>query len=173
MTDVKLEEAADLADLLADKCECLNCRKAAALLRKIPELQARLSKLDIDVASQINRERDMALRIASLTADLENTTAKFMGEMRQRNELLRQLSERTAQWQPIETAPESLTILLFAVTDRDAAGAPLNWKTATGYRVPGTVHKYENETEWQWDGRRVKTWDIVPTHWMPLPGAPL
>ena len=76
-------------------------------------------------------------------------------------------------WQPIETAPKMRTILLFAVTDVAANGTVLNWKTATGSWNTG----YEDSmargyTPWEWDGHQLKTYDVQPTHWMPLPDPP-
>jgi hypothetical protein len=77
------------------------------------------------------------------------------------------------QWQPIETAPKSKTILLFAVTDIDPVdgGRIRNWMMATGWWHPG----YENDakvTPWCWDGHQVPKYGVQPTHWMELPEAP-
>jgi hypothetical protein len=74
--------------------------------------------------------------------------------------------EVVMDWQPIETAPKGRVILLFAVTARDTAGNVKNWKMASG-STP-----FAGEVEWTWDGYRLRTWDIPPTHWMPLPDAP-
>lgn len=78
-------------------------------------------------------------------------------------------------WQPIETAPKMRTILLFAVSDVDEHGSVKNWKMATGSWHTG----YEDErskaaglTPWEWDGHRVKVYELHPTHWMPLPAPP-
>jgi len=77
------------------------------------------------------------------------------------------------EWQPIETAPKSKTILLFAVTDVDPVdgGRVRNWMMATGWWHPG----YENDakvTPWCWDGHQVPKYGVQPTHWMPLPEPP-
>ncbi len=70
-------------------------------------------------------------------------------------------------WQPIETAPKGRILLLFAVTDRREDGSVSNWKMATG-STP-----FAGPIEWTWDGYRLREWDIAPTHWMPLPAAPV
>jgi len=79
-------------------------------------------------------------------------------------------------WRDIETAPKMRTILLFAVTDVDEHGTVKNWKMATGSWNEG----YEDErskaqglTPWEWDGHRVRVYEIHPTHWMPLPKPPV
>ena len=78
-------------------------------------------------------------------------------------------------WQPIETAPKMRVILLFAVTDVGHDGQPCNWKMATGSWHTG----YEDErsrargyTPWAWDGHQLKSYEVQPTHWMPLPDPP-
>jgi hypothetical protein len=75
------------------------------------------------------------------------------------------------QWQPIETAPKSKTVILFAVTDIAEDGRIRNWMMATGWWHPG----YENDpkvTPWCWEGHQVPKYGVQPTHWMPLPEAP-
>lgn len=72
-------------------------------------------------------------------------------------------------WQPIETAPQMRTILLFAVTERLADGlSVLNWKIATGFICRGE----DGELGCEWEGRELKSYDHKPTHWMPLPDPP-
>jgi hypothetical protein len=80
------------------------------------------------------------------------------------------------RWQPIETAPKMRTILLFAVTDLADDGTVLNWKTATGSWHTGYEDdrsKAQGLTPWEWDGHRVKVYELHPTHWMPLPDPPI
>lgn len=67
-------------------------------------------------------------------------------------------------WKPIETAPKMLTVLLFAVTDRDGETVR-NWKMATGWFDEG-------QDRWHWDGYLLNDWGHQPTHWMPLPEPP-
>ncbi len=69
------------------------------------------------------------------------------------------------QWQPIETAPKMKTLLLFAVTDIDEAGAVKNWKMATGFWHTG-------HEAWEWEGNILAAWEVAPTHWQPLPAPP-
>jgi hypothetical protein len=69
-------------------------------------------------------------------------------------------------WQPIETAPRQKVILLWAVTSDD----PPNWKMATGHCA--LAYDPPHEIEWTWDGYRLRSWDVNPTHWMPLPEPP-
>jgi hypothetical protein len=78
-------------------------------------------------------------------------------------------------WQPIQTAPKMVTILLFAVTDIAEDGSVRNWNMATGSWHTG----YEDErskaqgyTTWTWAGRQLNVYDVQPTHWMPLPKPP-
>lgn len=68
-------------------------------------------------------------------------------------------------WQPIESAPKMQTILLHAKTDDG------NWKTATGFYHDG----FEGDpvkTPWNWEGNQLRSYDVQPTHWMPLPLPP-
>ncbi len=81
-----------------------------------------------------------------------------------------------SDWQPIETAPKMRTILLFAVTDVAEDGTVRNWKMATGSWHTG----YEDErsravgySPWTWDGHQVRSYEVHPTHWMPLPAPPV
>ena len=69
-------------------------------------------------------------------------------------------------WQPIETAPKMKNILMWAATDISDFGEIRNWKIATGYWSTG-------HDAWIWDGSALKTFDVKPTHWMPLPDPPL
>ena len=71
------------------------------------------------------------------------------------------------EWQPIATAPHQKVILLWAETSFD----PPNWKMATGYCRP--AYDPPHELEWIWDGWRLKSWDIKPTHWCSLPDPPV
>lgn len=70
-----------------------------------------------------------------------------------------------SEWQTIETAPRMQTILMFAVTDIADDGEARNWKMATGFW-------HSSNRAWRWDGRGVRSYDIQPTHWMPLPAPP-
>jgi len=79
--------------------------------------------------------------------------------------------QRESEWQPIETAPKSKTILLFAVTDVADDGSIRNWMMATGWYHTG----YEDDpkvTPWCWDGHQVPKYGVQPTHWMSLPKPP-
>lgn len=64
-------------------------------------------------------------------------------------------------WRPIESAPQMKSILLFAIQDIETG----NWKMQTGFFHLG----YD---EWEWEGRILKSYDVKPTHWMPLPKPP-
>jgi hypothetical protein len=68
------------------------------------------------------------------------------------------------EWQPIETAPLMKLLILFCVTERDAAGTVKNWKMGCGTK--------DYAGAWGWNGYPVKPWDHQPTHWMPLPDPP-
>lgn len=70
------------------------------------------------------------------------------------------------KWYSIESAPRMKTILLFAITDRGDNGEVKNWKMATGFWSDG-------HSEWIWEGRVIDVWEVQPTHWMELPGAPV
>jgi hypothetical protein len=71
---------------------------------------------------------------------------------------------QTTAWQPIETAPRGKCLILFAVTDVGPEGQVRNWKMDSGYCCFSTG-------EWVWEGRRLKPYDTLPTHWawMPMP----
>jgi hypothetical protein len=69
-----------------------------------------------------------------------------------------------SDWQPIETAPKMKMVLLWAATDIDAYGSITNWKMETGYWS-------EFYNSWAWP-QRIASYDVPPTHWMPLPDPP-
>lgn len=80
-----------------------------------------------------------------------------------------------SEWQPIETAPKMKRVLLFAVTDRAEDGTVRNWQMETGGWHSGFADQRSKEagyTPWQWGGRQVKSYEVQPTHWMPLPAPP-
>jgi len=70
-----------------------------------------------------------------------------------------------SEWQPIETAPKMKVLLLWAATDIAYNGVILNWKMATGSWSSG-------HEAWIWDGRLLASYEVQPTHWMPLPEPP-
>jgi hypothetical protein len=74
-------------------------------------------------------------------------------------------------WMPIATAPKMKVLLLFAVSDVDGNGAVRNWKMATGSYHTGYVDD-EKYSPWEWDGRQLRSYDLQPTHWRPLPLPP-
>jgi len=78
-------------------------------------------------------------------------------------------------WHPIATCPQMRTVLLFAVTDRAEDGSIRNWRMATGSYETGyddERSKAQHLTPWRWDGYKLKTYDHLPTHWMPMPSPP-
>lgn len=68
------------------------------------------------------------------------------------------------EWRPIADAPKQHAIMLFAVTDLSAEGLVRNWKMATGHKAHDGV--------WVWEGRRLKPYEIQPTHWCYHPQPP-
>jgi len=107
----------------------------------------------------------------ALRREEETGYARGVADMRKEVEELRQqLSDR--EWQDVSSAPEMRAILLYIVTDRDDDGKVRNWEMATGVLLSPDCRLYENETRWEWKGRRLKVWEYQPSHWMPLPGAP-
>jgi len=75
-------------------------------------------------------------------------------------------------WQPIETAPRSRTILLFAVTDVAGDGTVRNWKMGSGFYHTG-YESHDKLSPWCWEGRHLASWDVFPTRWRPLPAPPV
>lgn len=84
--------------------------------------------------------------------------------------------EALTQWQPIETAPRDIEVLVCFVSD-------YGWQEKPS--IYGPVTAKFNGKEWvsSWDDERVicsETWagteykdvEFEPTHWMPLPEAP-
>ena len=69
----------------------------------------------------------------------------------------------TLQWQDIITAPKMRGILLWA--DTSTPDFP-NWKMGSGFYHTGM-------NCWIWEGEQVREWAFPPTHWMPLPDAPI
>jgi hypothetical protein len=70
------------------------------------------------------------------------------------------------KWRTIDSAPVQRLLLLWALADTETG----NWKMATGFWMPG----YRDEPGcWEWEGRRLKPYDLQPTHWMPLPNPPM
>lgn len=67
-------------------------------------------------------------------------------------------------WQPIETAPQGETVLIYCPYTHQRGG-----------RIGlGLLRKYlnENAAHWSFDGSRVAAQKTPPTHWMPIPAAP-
>ncbi len=79
--------------------------------------------------------------------------------------LLSALEGEKEGWQDIATAPKQKVILLWALTDTETG----NYKMATGYWMPGFG---DEPGAWEWEGRRLKAYDVQPTHWQPLPVPP-
>lgn len=61
-------------------------------------------------------------------------------------------------WQPIETAP------------KDGTNCLVYRKYPTGYEIMTVAHYFAGKDNWEQD---VGLYDIVPSHWMPLPEKPL
>lgn len=78
----------------------------------------------------------------------------------------------------ISTSPpqDNRNVIMFAVTERDADGAVTNWKMATGHIRHGADDPFRSDfdgyTSVYWDGRLLRMWDVMPTHWAPLPLPP-
>lgn len=70
--------------------------------------------------------------------------------------------EEAEAWQPIETAPEMRTVLLWADTSTPEMA---NWHMGSGF--------YHREIKaWVWEGETVREWVFPPTRWQPLPAPP-
>lgn len=71
-----------------------------------------------------------------------------------------------SEWQPIETAPKNVAILVYPSTWGDMIASPAKWDD----------DKYNRKPKPYWsrrDSRRVsESRDNPPTHWMPLPEPP-
>jgi|GEM_PF-6212364 len=177
MTDVKLEDAERLAgemDSCAEMFKVPDFKTVAALLRKIQELQKELHYLKLPFAdieaefSSDGLDTNIAMNALCKRADSHR---KHIAQLYKQNaELRQQLSER--EWRDVSSAPEMRVILLYIVTDRDDDGKVRNWEIATGVLLSPDCRLYENETRWEWKGRRLKVWEYQPSHWMPLPGGP-
>lgn len=79
-------------------------------------------------------------------------------------------NRRASPWQPIDTAPNRMVVLFFGITCRREDGSASDWKIATGVR-------YKNEGDdgddvFEWDGRKLKSGGMKPTHWLELPDPP-
>lgn len=77
---------------------------------------------------------------------------------------------KLTDWQPIETAPKGKAVILWAVTHINEDGAIGNWKMGTGFvRWDGDAN---TPADIWWEGYWLASYDILPTHWMPLPEPP-
>jgi hypothetical protein len=117
---------------------------------------------------------------AAINADLKTASDRVL-TLELENQRLRAVASVPASpptregWQPMETAPKMRTILLFAVTDIAKDGTVRNWKMATGAWHTGYEDARSLErgySPWEWGGHQLKTYEVQPTHWMPLPPAP-
>lgn len=75
------------------------------------------------------------------------------------------------EWQPIESAPEMKTVLLYAVTDEAPNGEIRNWKMGTGFYHTGWEAD-DGSSPWNWEGNHIPIWEYLPTHWQSLPPPP-
>lgn len=86
-----------------------------------------------------------------------------------------------SEWQPIETAPPDVPVLVFDPYLHDGAGA---WCYCRENRPSVFVAVFDSTSEW-WTGDLVEleggwestgsftvTQQLYPTHWMPLPEPP-
>ena len=69
------------------------------------------------------------------------------------------------EWQPIDTAPKDMDILLYCQRRGIVRG---HWNTDEYGRNPAPYWTHDRERTW---GVR-ETRDDQPTHWMPLPQPP-
>ena len=183
MTDTP--EAVRLADQIhAGNGEWM--QKAAALLRRIPGLEAdyqrlmdkhnalhinalasrqRVAKLEAEVLEQarlngIGAERELALmaQVSRLEAELDQLRAEL----------------EKVRWQPVETAPKD-GIEVFVYVAGDSV-----FPTAASYKSSAYFEKEYGDPEymaegWYWSFGYPSDFheDVIsPTHWMPLPAAP-
>lgn len=67
-----------------------------------------------------------------------------------------------------EPTPGKVVLLAFYRPD------PGDWVIATGDRGPPKNERWDDDdyTGWHMEGRSLKAWDHIPTHWQPLPVAP-
>ena len=92
-------------------------------------------------------------------------------------EVSRLRAEVSRQWQPIETAPKDGTEILLARGDRVSSGAWYEWEeTCSEYHASTGVYLGQSiqggGAMWMsQDGGF--TDEEPPTHWMPLPSAPV
>jgi hypothetical protein len=110
-----------------------------------------------------------------LSAYITDPTALHAASVEMRDWVARLLRQPPADWQPIATAPKMQTILLFAVTDIAPDGTVRNWRKETGCWMTGydtDSCRKQNLTPWRWGSDQLKTYQVQPTHWMPLPPSP-
>lgn len=70
-----------------------------------------------------------------------------------------------SDWRTVDSVPGNKTVILFAVTERDAETNVIrNWKMKTGFWS-------KSSGDWHWPNR-LSDLDQPPTHWHPLPSAP-
>ena len=119
----------------------------------------------------------MADWLDDIEAHLDSTVPYYVPRLIAEIRRLRQAeSPALGEWRPIESAPKMQTIILFAVTEQFADGSPQNWKMATGAWHTGydcETSRAAGYTPWTWDGRQLKTYDVQPTHWLPIPSPPI
>lgn len=75
-----------------------------------------------------------------------------------------QRSKDMNEWQPIETSPEDIVILLYCPDGRSSG-------IFTGIRGPGREPQFESNSFiacCDWSGAQ----SLEPTHWMPIPEPP-
>ena len=79
--------------------------------------------------------------------------------------------EQRDEWRPIsDSEPAQSRIVLLAYWRDD----PGDWVIHSGDRGPPRNDRWDDDTytPWHMDGRSLKAWDHLPTHWRPLPPPP-
>ena len=136
-----------------------NLREAAALLR---------AAAGVDVAGLMAMVKEHALNcyeLGAIKSDVKNHAQQRMkvaGFYAALESALRMALAGREEWQPIETAPKDVAVLLW--------GKYWNNKDVFQRPLVGQWNPISNPQRWEALGEY--RFGIRPTHWMPLPAAP-
>jgi hypothetical protein len=81
----------------------------------------------------------------------------------------------TTGWQTMDTCPRGKNVILFAVTAIED-GVVKNWRMDSGFIRYGDDDPWladvDGYTGIHWHGNWLKGYELMPTHWHPMPNEP-
>lgn len=163
---------------------CFHCNEYFAGVQKAEAAAHFGATIDAEPACKINgHDKGLVGRVREMEGELEIYRAEDTHLHRRVNSLycehgesLRHAEEKGYErgirdspgaWSTVDKIVPQKIFMLWALTGDMIGGKP-NWKMATGYFSPIGTEAERDETGWVWDGRRLRTYDVQPTHFRSL-----